>query len=275
MRQRSQSEGAGFPLILAGIVAAFLFLATSAGAGENVQDRQALREVLREILKEEPSLVLDVLRANSEFVLDVAQQGSDLRRQRILLSQWEQDRKHPKSVRLENRPTLGSAGAPVTITAFTDFTCVYCREGEQTIKRLLLLYDGKIRVVYKNMPMKTHPGAVEAAEFMLAAQLQDIDKSWELFDTFFANRTKILSGEGQAFMRSAAENSGLNLKRLLADAKSAKVQKILAEDEEDARKLQFEGTPSFLVNNLVIRGALQENLFRQAVDMALDDASGK
>jgi predicted DsbA family dithiol-disulfide isomerase len=43
----------------------------------------------------------------------------------------------------------------------------------------------------------------------------------------------------------------------------------MQEDEEDAKKLNVQGTPYFLVNNLVIRGALQENLFREAVNMAL------
>ena len=226
------------------------------------------------MLKDDPSLVLDILRDNSEFVLDVAQQGSDLRRQRMLRAQWEQDIQQPKTVVLDKRPALGAVKAPVTITVFTDFTCMYCQQGEQTIKRLLRAYDGKIRVVYKNMPMKNHPGAVEAAELMLAAHRQDAAKSWKLFEAFFANREKILSSEGQAFMRSAAEDAGLNLRKLLEDAKGEEVRKMLAQDEEDAKRLGFDGTPSFLVNDLIIRGALQENFFRQAVDMALA-AAGK
>ena len=62
------------------------------------------------------------------------------------------------------------------------------------------------------------------------------------------------------------------MKKLLDDAKSSKIQKILDEDEADAQKVGISGTPCFLVNDIVIRGALQEDLFRLALDMALADA---
>jgi protein-disulfide isomerase len=238
-------------------------------------DKQALRQALRELLKEEPGLILDMLRDNSETVLDIAQQGSDLRRRKMLTAQWQQDIREPKSVKLADRPALGTDKAPVTIVAFTDFTCLYCRQAEETIRDLLTGYPGQLRVVYKSFPMRSHPGAVEAAEFMLAASLQDKDKSWKLFENFFNNREKILSNEGQAYMRSAAQEAGLNLDRLLKDAKGAKVQLILTEDQADASALQVQGTPHFLVNNLVVRGAMQENLFRLAVDMALAETGRK
>lgn len=219
--------------------------------------------------------MLNVLRENSEVVLDVAQQGSDQRRVKILKAQWENDITQPKSVKLAGRPAMGPENAPVTIVAFTDFTCAYCQQGEKTLQRIYESYNGKVRIVYKSLPMATHPGSVEAAQFMLAAWSQDKNKSWKLFHNFFNNRDRILANDGHAFMRSAAMEAGLNMTKLLDDAKSAKVQKIIDEDEQDADILKFQGTPSFLVNDITIRGALQENLFRQAIDMALAEAEKK
>ena len=40
----------------------------------------------------------------------------------------------------------------------------------------------------------------------------------------------------------------------------------------DAQKLGIEGTPYFLVNNLVVRGALPLDLFKSAIDMALKNS---
>ena len=40
-------------------------------------------------------------------------------------------------------------------------------------------------------------------------------------------------------------------------------------NQQDAQKLGVEGTPYFLVNNMVVRGALPLDLFKGAVDMAL------
>ena len=43
---------------------------------------------------------------------------------------------------------------------------------------------------------------------------------------------------------------------------------ILKEDQEDAQKLGIDGTPCFVVNNLMVRGALPLDLFKYAVDTA-------
>lgn len=250
-----------------------IFFSSSAVAAS--VSREQLRQELKKLLAEDPNIVLDVLRDNSEVVLDVAQQGSDLRRVKILKAQWESDMKQPKSVKLEGRPTIGPDKAPVTIVAFTDFTCAYCRQGERTLNSIYESYPGKIRLVYKSLPMATHPGAVEASQFMLAAYAQDKTKSWKLFHNFFDNRDKILANDGHAFLRAAAMEAGLNINKILDEAKSSRVQKIMDEDEQDADKLKFEGTPSFLVNNITIRGALAESLFRAAIDMALAEAEKK
>lgn len=253
---------------------ALIFMAGAALSASNA-DRDALREELKAILKEDPDIILDILRENSEAVLDVAQQGSDMRRLRAMKWQWENDMTKPKSVRLAGRPTIGSDKAPVTIVAFTDFTCAYCGQAEETLRNIYESYNGKVRLVYKSLPMATHPGSMEAAQFMLAAYAQDKEKSWKLFHNFFNNRNRILANDGHAFLRSAAMEAGLNMTRLLEDARGAAVQKIIDEDGQDADILGFEGTPSFLVNNIIIKGALQENLFRAAVDMALAEALKK
>lgn len=258
-----------------GVTALLLFALCAGSALAAAASRQQIREELVKLLKEEPDLVLDVLRDNSEVVLELAQQGADMRRLKMLKAQWEADLAVPKTARQAGRPTLGQDKAPVTIVAFTDFTCAYCRQGEKTLNSILESYKGKVRIVYKSLPMPTHPGSMEAAEFMLAAYAQDQTKSWKLFHTFFDNRERILANDGHAFLRSAALEAGLNMTRLLEAAKSSRVQQIIEEDEQDADALKLEGTPSFLVNNIVIRGALQENLFRAAVDMALREAEKK
>lgn len=232
-------------------------------------DKELFRATLREVIKEDPSLILDVLRENSEIVLEIAQMGSDLKRRKILLSQWITDMQVPKTANLKGRPFLGPENAPVTITVFTDFTCMYCQQGEHTVNSIYKSYGGKVRVVYKMLPMSGHPGAIEAAQFMLAAYKQNPEKSWKLFEEFFNHRDDIIGKGSDAFLRSAAMEMGFDMKRLLADASGKEVQALMKEDEKDANTLSVKGTPFFLVNNIVVRGALEEPLFREAVELAL------
>lgn len=245
----------------------------AASASASSADNAALREALRAMLREDPDLILDILRENSEIVLDIAQQGSEQRRFRILVAQWHEDMMEPKKISLEDRPSKGPASAPVVIAAFTDFTCVHCRQGEKILENIYNAYPGKIRIVYKPLPTN-HPGSVESAEFMLAAYQQDKSKSWNLFVDFFENQESIVGKSGDTYLRSAATARGFNMQKLLNEAKGAKVKKIMQEDAQEAESLKIQGTPCFVVNDIVIRGALQENFFREAVNLALS-VSGK
>lgn len=246
-----------------------------AQAATSAQSKDELKKMLREVFKENPDLVMEVLRRNSEEVLDIAQEGSLSRNRKVLVSRWTQDMQTPKSVKMAKRPTLGPDNAPVTIVAFTDFTCAYCQQAEETILELYNQYKGKVRVLYKSLPMKGNPGSLEAAEFMLAAYQLDKSKSWQLSHDFFSNRAKIISPQGDSFLRSAVISRGFDMKKFLPEVKSSTVKNILREDEEDAKKLDFAGTPSFLVNNIVIKGALPKELFQVAVEMALAEAGQK
>ena len=54
--------------------------------------------------------------------------------------------------------------------------------------------------------------------------------------------------------------------------RSADFQKIIDEDIKDGEKLHIEGTPFFLINNLVIRGAVPKDIFRRAIEIELNAA---
>lgn len=227
-----------------------------------------LREMLQKALRENPELVLDVLRDNSEAVLDIAQQGSNLRRKNALREQWKNDLKQPKNVKLTDRPLLGSAKAPVRIVAFSDFTCHFCQQASRTLERLMDEYGSKVSLVFKCLPQDADgPGALAVTYFVALAQ-QDQAKAWKFHNALFANRDKLIS-EGEEFLRKTAKDLGADMRRLDRDRNSRKVKDIIKEDLEDAEKLAVEGTPYFLVNDLVVRGALPPDLFKSAIEMAL------
>jgi protein-disulfide isomerase len=237
--------------------------------------RSEYKRILREILREDPSLVLDVLRENSETVLDIAQQGADQRHLRTLKAQWSRDIDNKKTVNLANRPVRGAANAPVTIVAFSDFTCPYCRQSEATVNAVLARYGDKARLIFKNFPLEGRKNARLAAQYHVAATLQDAEKSWKFYDLLFAENERI-GTEGDAFLQQSAAQAGLDVKALMAELKKGvRVNAILEEDAAEARAFGIEGAPNFLVNNLMIRGALPLDFFIEAVNMAYDAAVAK
>lgn len=235
--------------------------------GPNAQEAN-LEAQIRQLLRENPDLILDVLRENSEAVLDVAQQGSNLRRKHNLENQWREDMKKPKDTHLEGRPVLGKADAKVKIIAFSDFSCHYCAQASKVLEILMKEYGDDVALIFKHLPLdEKGPGAQASAWFIAIAQ-QDEPKAWEFYKTMYANRDQLLS-EGEPFIKKTAQNLGIDIKRAQKDAQSKKVKEIMTQDQEDAQKLGIEGTPYFLVNDLVVRGAIPQELFKDAINMAL------
>lgn len=233
---------------------------------ETVTEQSFVR-LLEKALQEHPDIVLDVLRRHSEVVLDVAQQGSNLRRKRNLEAQWRQDMKVSKKIALDDRPVMGDPKAKVRIVAFSDFTCHFCQQASQVLDVLMKQYGKEVCFVFKHLPMEEKGVSAQASRYFAAISMQDEGKAWEFYRTLFAQRDALM-GQGEDFLKETAADLGVDMKRLSKDVRSKKVTTILAEDAQDAQRLGVEGTPHFLINDLVVRGALPADLFKAAIEMA-------
>ncbi|MDO5483839.1 MAG: thioredoxin domain-containing protein [Desulfovibrionaceae bacterium] len=254
-------------MLLTAALCAALGLLAPTGLKADTVTTQELPQLLEKALQEHPEIVLDVLRRHSESVLDIAQQGSNLRRKRNLEAQWRQDMKTPKKVALEERPVLGDARAKVRIVAFSDFTCHFCRQASQVLDGLIAQYGKDVCLVFKHLPMDEKGISAQASRYFIAIAMQDEAKAWKFYRTMFEQRDALVA-EGEDFLKKTATDLDVDMKRLNRDIRSKKVTTILTEDAQDAQRLGVEGTPHFLVNDLVLRGALPADLFRAAIEMA-------
>jgi len=76
---------------------------------------------------------------------------------------------------------LGPAEAPVTVVEYGDYECPFCRGAARDVHRMLDLYPGSIRFVFRNFPIQQlHPHAEQAAEAAEAAAAQG--KFWEMYE---------------------------------------------------------------------------------------------
>ncbi len=227
-----------------------------------------LEEQLVQLFREHPEIVLNVLRKHSAEVLDIVQEGSDSRRRAALLKQWESDLQHPKRVVLDGHPSFGVPNAPVTIVAYSDFLCTYCRQAAFTVGSLMNKYKGQVRLVCKQTP-KSDAGNV-AGEWFLAAYKLDRDKARKFYAMLFDRQQKV-EDEPVVSLRAIAAEAGYDVKLLEAEVNgnAKKYEDMLNADAAEAHSLGFAGTPYFLVNDLVIRGAVPLENFIDAVELAL------
>ncbi len=229
---------------------------------------QEIKTLIQQTLQNNPDLVLDVLRDNSEVVLEIAQQGNLQRKRRAMISQWLQDIKEPKQIDMAGAAFFGSATAPVTIVAFSDFTCSYCRQAEEVLQTILAKYPQEVRMVFMPLPNEENPVSVLAAKYATAAFKQDMQKGWKFYRTIFAGAER-LEIDGDNFFKQAAIDAGLDITKLMAQVNSNDVLSFVQNTRKQADKLGVQGTPYFFVNDLVIRGAVPKEFFEEAIQMAL------
>src|SRR5215471_2637016 len=75
------------------------------------------------------------------------------------------------------RPARGPDKAPITIIAFSDYQCPYCKRAHATVEQVMKTYGDKVKLVYRDYPLPFHENARPAAEAAACANAQG--KFWE------------------------------------------------------------------------------------------------
>ena len=158
--------------------------------------------------------------------------------------------------------TLGNAQGDVTFVEFFDYNCGYCKRALSDMVDLMKK-DPKLKVVLKEFPV-LGPGSVEAAQVAIAVRMQDPKKYLDFHQ-------KLLMGRGQADKARAlavAKEVGLDTARIERDLKSEEVAKTLEESMKLAEALGLNGTPSYVIGNDVVIGAVGLATLSQKVQAA-------
>jgi protein-disulfide isomerase len=166
-------------------------------------------------------------------------------------------------VALEGAPSRGENSAKVTIVEFSDFQCPYCSKANGTLEQIETQYGDDVRLVFKHMPLPTHPQAEGAHEAAEAAHRQG--RFWDMHDRIFAQQGD-LSPE---HLRQHASDLGLDLVRYDEDLSSASVQDRITEDKAEALGIGIRGTPAFLINGRLLSGAQPFSRFEALIDEEL------
>lgn len=160
----------------------------------------------------------------------------------------------------ERDPARGPTEAPVTLVEFSDFQCPFCSRVQGVLQRLRQTYGDKLRLVFKQLPLKMHDHASFAAEAALCAGQQG--KFWEMHDWLFSNQQKIAPDA----IRAAAPELRLDPAAFAACLDQKAFADKVAEDARLAESLGIAGTPAFLVNGRFVEGAQSFEVFQEIVD---------
>ncbi len=166
---------------------------------------------------------------------------------------------------LEGAPVRGAEDAPVTIVEFSDFHCPFCRSVQPTLAELLKRYHGKVRLVYKHLPLDSlHPQARRASQASWCAGSQG--KFWEFHDAVYASGS---SDASDAAMSTLASQVGLDSGAFLTCLSGPQAAGVVDRDVQQGTALGLTGTPGFFINGRELTGAQPLDAFVRVVEEEL------
>ncbi|HEX9298329.1 MAG TPA: Na+/H+ antiporter NhaA [Polyangiaceae bacterium] len=150
------------------------------------------------------------------------------------------------------RDHVRGGGEPgvVTVLAYADFLCPYCRRLRDVMSRLREALGERLLYVFRHFPNeRAHPGAEIIARAAEAAAQQG--RFWEIHDWIYGRELPVDQNAVLEFARSL----GLDMGRFEADLGSDATRKRVEEDLAEGRRNGVTGTPTLFVDGFRYDGA--------------------
>jgi protein-disulfide isomerase len=239
----------GVALMLAGLPA-------SAQEFDDAQKAE-IEKIIGGYLKENPEFIRNYLLDNPQILLEVSDK---LRAQQIqqeresatlaMTAHKEKLERHPMT------PVTGNLDGDITLVEFFDYNCSFCKR-VFSYMREIEKNDPNLRIVWKEYPILTGrtPTSLTAARVAMAANLQG--KYIETHKALMGGRGSLAS---DAQVIALAEGVGLDMDKLITDMESPAIKAYLSETMKLGEALQFQGTPTFVINGAVIGGAVPKEV---------------
>lgn len=172
----------------------------------------------------------------------------------------------------DNDHVIGNRKAKVVLIEYADLQCPACKMFEPILTKLAATHaQDDFAYVYRYFPLvNIHSHAMLAAKYNEAAGIQG--KFWEMNHQLYDHQTEWAEAlDAEDKIKSYAVNIGLDITKLIADANSVAVEKVITDSLKESNKLGLSSTPSLLINGVRITVKNEEDIKNQ-VNNALMNA---
>ena len=218
-------------------------------------EREAFRAEVRAYLLDNPEVIMEAVQV-LEARQQAAQEGMD-----VALVEANRDA-------IFNDGFSHVGGNPegdITLVEFMDYRCGYCRKAHDEVQELIES-DGNIRFITKEFPI-LGPESMDSSKFAIAVRNVAGD------DAYVAANDALIRYKGkvtEASLRKLADTLGVDGDAVMEEMESDAVARVIAETRALAQRLQINGTPTFVLEDEMIRGYVPLEGMRQYVDQVRD-----
>jgi protein-disulfide isomerase len=211
--------------------------------------------------KQIEAIVGDYLKTHPEVLIDAMQAADDKMKadekdkaQQALAASHREVYDDPLS------PVAGNPKGDVTLVEFFDYRCPYCKQVEPALEKLVA-DDHQVRFIYKEFPV-LGPESEIAARVALAARKQG------KYDAFHRAMMATSGHIDEATIYKVAASVGLDVERVKQDMHSPEIEKELKANIDLGTQLDLSGTPSFIVGDTIVPGAISADALKQLISNA-------
>lgn len=232
-------------------ITAMMMTSTVALAQMTETEREAFRAEVRAFLLEEPEVLVEAME-----VLQMQQEQNAAQRDLAML------RDNAELIyRDPNSWAGGNLEADLTIVEFVDYRCGYCRKAHDEVAELVES-DGNIRLVLKEFPILGEQSLM-ASQFAIAVrQLHGDDVYKAAHDALITMRGDVVPDT----LARLAGDLGLDPSPIADKMKTPEVQAIIDANHALGTMMEINGTPTFVIDETMVRGYVPLQGMRQIVD---------
>ncbi|MGJ8545269.1 MAG: DsbA family protein [Sulfitobacter sp.] len=155
----------------------------------------------------------------------------------------------------------GNPEGDITLVEFLDYRCGYCKRAHGEVAKLLES-DGNIRLIVKEFPILGED-SVLASRFAIATrQIAGNDEYKALHDALMALQGNVT----QPVLERLSDGLGFDTAAIVARMDSDEVSAEIAQNHALAQKLAITGTPTFVMQDEMLRGYLPFDQMQALVD---------
>jgi protein-disulfide isomerase len=165
----------------------------------------------------------------------------------------------PEIVSVQAYPgySIGSDSAKVEIIEYADFECPACAMFTILTSpdvKSRLVNSGRVRLVFRDFPLPIHSKA--AAAHLAAACAGEQGQFWAMHDQLFYNQGAWVRGRERSLFDDYAQAIGINTGEFGQCMKDQRHVDRIAATRNEGQQLGISSTPSFIIGDQLVSGAI-------------------
>ena len=220
------------------ILIALIFLFPASSKSHNIEENK-IEKIIKKFLVNNPELIRSTL----------DNYKSNLKKQEF--------KNTIKALKKIKNPGVFQKNADITIYEFFDYNCGYCKAVLKTVQETLA-EDKNINFIFVEYPILSHESYTTAIAALAS-------KKQGLYNEFHASLMSLRGRIGKNEIFKTAKNIGLNIEQLKIEMNNPEIKKQLLQNREIAKTLDLNGTPAFIIGDIIYPGAIDKDKLKTMI----------